>query len=380
MTAVQLHTPLGEDGAGLYSLSTRGCFDVINLNTDLMMETTDAVLAKIPGGGAVTFCDYGTADGGTSIPLFNKLVKKCKDQQADRDVWVFYEDQPGNEWKSVFYHALGQLKVPGSDQTYMQEHPRGVYVAAVGRSFHHQTLPDNSLHVGFAATCMHWLSALPGKLGPENIHHSQLPADDPLLLPFKEQAAKDWSNILLHRARELAVGGRLVIVNFCIDADGQCLGRSKNLKRTMYDTKRDHWIAMAKEGRITMEELANTNFPNYYRTPEETEAPLKDPNSEVYKAGLRLVNSFTRVTPCPYRASWIANPQQDAITYARDYVLTTRTWSNATYLGGLSDSRSPEEKSALVDELFERYAQDVAKSPADHGMDYCHCILTVEKV
>ena len=116
------------------------------------------------------------------------------------------------------------------------------------------------------------------------------------------------------------------------------------------------------------------------RTPEETEAPLKDPNSEVYKAGLRLVNSFTRVTPCPYRASWIANPQQDAITYARDYVLTTRTWSNATYLGGLSDSRSPEEKSALVDELFERYAQDVAKSPADHGMDYCHCILTVEKV
>jgi len=261
----------------------------------------------------------------------------------------------------------------------MEEH-EGVYVSAVGRSFHYQTVPDNTIHLGFAATCMHWLCKLPGSFGSKYIHHSQLPADDALLVPFKEQAAKDWNNILTHRAKELAVGGRIVIVNFCIDPESQCLGRSKNLKRTMYDTKRDHWIAMSKEGKITEEEVANTNFPNYYRTVEETEAPLKDSNSEASKAGLRLVNSFTRVTPCAYRENWLANPKQDALAYARDFVLTTRTWSNATYLAGLNDSRTPEEKKALVDELFERYAQDVAKSPEDHGMDYVHCILTLEKV
>jgi hypothetical protein len=375
--APKLHTPLGEDGAGLYSLSTRGCFDVINNNTELMMEQLDKITK--PASGAIVLCDYGTADGGTSIPLYNKLVTKIKAAEASRDVWVLYEDQPCNEWKSVFRHALGELKVPGSLKTYMEEHERGVYVAAVGRSFHYQTVPDNSLHLGFAATCMHWLSSQPGGFGDKHIHHSQVPQDSPALVPFKKQAASDWNNILLHRARELAPGGRMVIVNFCIDPEGQCLGRSKNLKRTMYDTKQMHWAAMAKDGKITQEEFDNTNFPNYYRTVEETEAPLKDESSEVYKAGLRLVKSFTRLTPCPYRQSWLDNPNQDALKYARDFVLTTRTWSNATYEAGLSDSRSPEEKRALSDELFERYAQDVSKSPADHGMDYVHCILVVEK-
>ena len=61
--------------------------------------------------------------------------------------------------------------------------------------------------------------------------------------------------------------------------------------------------------------------------------------------------------------------------HARRYVPTTRTWSNSTFEAGLDDSRSAEEKSALVDALFEEYEIRVAANPDDHAMDYVHSYL-----
>jgi hypothetical protein len=60
-------------------------------------------------------------------------------------------------------------------------------------------------------------------------------------------------------------------------------------------------------------------------------------------------------------------------------VPTTRTWSNSTYSNGLDGSRSAEEKAALVDELFDRYAALVAEAPEEHAMDYVHCYAVIEK-
>ena len=45
----------------------------------------------------------------------------------------------------------------------------------------------------------------------------------------------------------------------------------------------------------------------------------------------------------------------------------------------LSDSRSPEEKTNIVDEFFKRYENKVAKRPEDHGMDYVHAYIVIEK-
>ena len=48
---VELHAPIGRDGEGLYTASTKGCFDVI-------AAATPAVLAQARrgGGGHCTFC------------------------------------------------------------------------------------------------------------------------------------------------------------------------------------------------------------------------------------------------------------------------------------------------------------------------------------
>ena len=46
---------------------------------------------------------------------------------------------------------------------------------------------------------------------------------------------------------------------------------------------------------------------------------------------------------------------------------------------GLSDKRSPEEKQAIVDELFKRYENEVAKCPEDHGIDLVCAYMLIEK-
>lgn len=137
---------------------------------------------------------------------------------------------------------------------------------------------------------------------------------------------------------------------------------------------------MACDGRITEEELRQTVFPNYYRTVAENVAPFKDESSPVYRTGLRLVSCHTRVTPCYFRAKWLANPNaKPAIEYAREYVPVTRTWSNSTYEAALA-GRPAAERRALVDELFDPYAHEVAQDLTKHGMDIVHAHIMIEKV
>ncbi|MEC8484151.1 MAG: hypothetical protein VXY99_10045 [Pseudomonadota bacterium] len=62
------------------------------------------------------------------------------------------------------------------------------------------------------------------------------------------------------------------------------------------------------------------------------------------------------------------------------YPVRRRTWSNSTYMNGLCDSRTSEEKAELVDELFHRYVDKVAKDPSSHAMDYVHSYAIIERV
>ena len=57
---------------------------------------------------------------------------------------------------------------------------------------------------------MHWLSHKPCDL---TNHVHMVGATGAELAAFAEQGRRDWETILLHRARELVPGGRLVLVN-----------------------------------------------------------------------------------------------------------------------------------------------------------------------
>lgn len=374
-SAPHSHLPLSERfGLGFYSDNTIGCYNVVETGTALALECLEAY--KIPDTTKpFVIADLGTADGGTSMPLMAKMVKTLREKHGkDLPISLWYEDQPVNDFKSLFMRLQGLIPGP---PVFTDEN---VFVYANGTSFFEQCFPANSVDLAVSFTAMHWLNGKPGNLN-DKIHHT-ISEDSESKAAFAKLSGENWKQILSKRGKELAPGARALIVNFAFE-DNQCLGQTKREggpTASMYTTKNDIWKGMADEGLITQEEFTNTSILNYYRTIEEHLAPFTNGVSEEMK--LKVVSIETKVTACPYHASWMTPDHggRTAEEHSKWFVPTTRTWSNTSYMNGLNDSRTEDEKNKIVDTLFDRYAAEVAKDPSKHGMDYFHAYLVVEKI
>jgi hypothetical protein len=354
-------------GAGYYSEHTTGAKRVIDDAIPLAL----GALAEIDLRGTAPFgiADFGAADGGTSIGLHHAVLAALRARAPERPVTLTYTDLPHNDFSVLFRLLHGLL--PGKTDQGLNGFAN-LFTFASGTSFHRQIFPDATLSLGFSATAMHWLSRLPATL-VDGVH--AVFATGAALAAFRAQAATDWETILLARARELAPGGRLVLANFCTDDDGFYLGWTGG--RNMHERFSAHWRGLRDAGLIDADELRRATFAQFYRTTAEFRAPFDDPGSAVSRAGLRLLQCFTRVTPCPFaekfRAGW--HPAE----FARAYVPTLRSWSEIVFSGALDPARPAAERQALVDRFYAAYEADVAAAPEGHAMDFVHCFMVIAK-
>ena len=90
-----VHVPVGKDGEGLYTASTKGCFDVIDTATPLIMNEIEKQPVRPFGSPAFHIADFGTADAGTSLGLMTKMVEGVRNKVGDKEkeVVIHYEDQ-----------------------------------------------------------------------------------------------------------------------------------------------------------------------------------------------------------------------------------------------------------------------------------------------
>lgn len=356
-------------GAGYYSSHTVGAKAVINAAGELVL---DALAAMDVEGSREPFAiaDFGAADGGTSIEMMRRTVDALRGRSDDRPVTITYTDLPHNDFSALFriVHGLS----PHSPPRPLGTSP-GVFTFASGASFYQQIFPDSALSLGFSATAMHWLSRMPGPIAD---HVQAVGATEAERDVFRRQALHDWTAILLHRAREMRPGGRLVLVNFCEDEAGRYLGNTGGVN--MFDTFAKHWRDLFQEGEITAAEYRAGTLPQYYKTLEEFVAPFRDPDSPVRQAGLVLDRAFTRVTACPYAASFAA--EGDAVSFAREYLPTLRSWTESTFFGALDPARDLRERQAIVDRFYAAYEAEVADAPEGHAMDYVHCFMAMSKI
>ncbi|MGA8259297.1 MAG: hypothetical protein WB783_03705 [Arenicellales bacterium] len=354
-------------GGGYYSLATKGAKDVIDAATPLVLDAIDRMRLATQERPFV-FSDMGCADGGTSLDMVRTAARKVRAAAPGREVCIVYTDQPRNDYNALFQivHGLtGGESVTGSDES--------VHVLASATSFYRRILPAGTLDLGFSATAMHWLSRKPCNITD---HVQAVGASGAELAAFAEQGRSDWETILLARAAELASGGRLVLVNFCRDEDGRYLGNTGGVN--MFDTFNALWLRLLDEGVITREEYVNMTLPQYYKDPDEFAAPLEDAGGPVHRAGLRLEHAETRVVPCPFAADF--DRHGDAARFAREYVPTLRSWTEATFHGALSPQRPADERRRIIDHYYDSYERLVREQPAGHGMAYVHCYMAVRKM
>ncbi len=353
-------------GGGYYSLATTGAKDVIDGGTPMVLEAIAAM--DIPDDGRLfTMTDMGCADGGTSIGLIGKVLEEIRRRAPSRPIRMVYTDLPRNDFSQLFRVIHGQTDI----RSYLEDIP-DLYVYASATSFHKAIFPPETLHLGFSATASHYISEKPGDISN---HVHMVGAHGAEREAYEQQGCKDWEVMLTNRATELAPGGRLAFFNFGIDEQGRYLGNTGGV--SMFDTFSEIWAQLAEDGLITRDEYINTSFPQCYRTVEQFTAPLKDPANPVYRAGLRLEHVETRVVPCPFARDFAGHGDSDR--FARDYIPTLRSWSESTFMTGLSANRPPDEQREIIDRFYDTYEERVRQAPQGHAMDYVHIYLICSK-
>ena len=353
-------------GGGYYSLATIGAKDVIDAATRLVLEAIGKM--DLAGNAAFALADMGCADGGTSIDMVRGAIAAVRERMPGKPIAIYYTDQPRNDYNALFEIVNGAA----GDGTPVSE-LEAVQVFASATSFYRQILPPESLDLGFSATAMHWLSRKPGDISN---HVQAVGAEGPELAAFAAQGNKDWETILLHRAAELRPGGRLVFANFCKDEAGRYLGNTGG--EHMFDTFNVIWRDFLADGSIDQAEYLAMTLPQYYKSVEEFAAPLADPANPVHRAGLRLEQIETRVTPCPFAAAF--KEHGDAAAFAKSYIPTLRSWTESTFFAGLSAERLLDQRQALIDRYYSTYEDRVRSNPNGHGMDYVHAFMTITKL
>ena len=354
-------------GAGYYSKATTGAKDVIDNAMPMVLGAAAAI--PIPDDGRpITVADMGCADGGTSIEMIGTVLRSIRERAPGVPIQMVYTDLPRNDFSQVFQniYGLAGLESPLLDIP-------DTYFFASGTSFHQNIFPPDSLHLGFSATASHYISETPCAI-PDHVH--MVGVSGAVRGVYEAQGARDWEAMLLQRARELVPGGHLTLFNFGIDEEGRYLGHTGGV--SMFDTFNEFWRSLADDGVITDDEYRATNFAQCYRTVERFCAPLTDESSPVYRAGLRMKHVETRVVRCPYERDFADHG--DADKFAAEYIPTLRSWSEHTFVAGLSPERPPEEKQAIVDQFYGAYEDRVRQSPKGHAMDYVHIYLVCEKI
>src|SRR5215471_10683218 len=207
------------------AMRARGYYSDHSINAKIVIDATlpsveDALRGILSRTSDKPFAiaDFGAADGGTSLDLMRNVVRTLRTACPHRSITLTYTDLPYNDFSTLFRRLHGVLGV--QDNAPLAQEP-GLFIFASATSFHRQVFPDETLSFGFSASAMHWLSGKPGLIA-DHVH--AVGATKMEKAAYRKQALSDWTAILLARARELVPGGRLVLVNFCVDECGRYLG------------------------------------------------------------------------------------------------------------------------------------------------------------
>ncbi len=354
-------------GGGIYSLATTGAKHVIDAATPLVLDAIKSLpLESMEQGFSIS--DMGCADAGTSLTMIGTVIDAVSARAPGTAVSVIYTDQPHNDFNALITNVYGL----GPFETYLDNREQ-IFPLVSATSFYRQILPHNSLNLGFSATAMHWLSQ---KVCNISNHVQAVGAQGSELQAFRNQAHSDWRQILIHRAKELKPGGKLVLINFGTNEEGQYLGNTGGIN--MFDTFNQIWQSFLDQKRIKNQEYENMTLPQYYNSVEEFSAPLIDPGEAVYQAGLRLDHIDTRIVKCPFAEDYTHH--RDATRFADEYIPTVRSWNESVYFNALSTDRPVEERREIIEDYYDTYKTMVRENPDGHGMDYVHAYMVISKV
>jgi hypothetical protein len=155
----------------------------------------------------VRLVDYGCSGGRNSHDPLHTLIQTLHSKMPELPAECVLQDLPSNPWNQVMMMQAPRLTA-SSDGL--------VHVLCVGNSFYNQICADQSVDLAYSYVAAHFLSdtpPLPSHVMMHEAHHDERAA-------WAVQAASDWEQFLLLRARELKHGGKMMISTMSRDTSG----------------------------------------------------------------------------------------------------------------------------------------------------------------
>lgn len=208
----------------------------------------------------IVIADYGAATGYNSLLPIGAAIAAIRGRtRSDHAILVTHTDLPSNDFTALF------TTITEDQDSYLAK-DAATFVSAVGRSFYQQILPSESIALGWSSWATHWLSRVPAPIA-DHIHiaHS---ADEAARRAYAHQAALDWHDFVAFRGRELAPGGRLVVITLGLDAAG-LPGFAGLMAAILASLKR-----LIADGMLDAKELGRMAIPTVGRTEKEFLAPF----------------------------------------------------------------------------------------------------------
>jgi hypothetical protein len=203
--------PEPED-SGSYTAASR--LQAAGLRPAMALYEQAAATVPLPAAPyPIVLADYGAANGHNSLlPIGAAIAVLRRRTRPEHSILVAHTDLPDNDFTAMF------RTLADDPDSYLRKDP-AAFASAVGRSFYSQILPSNSVHLGWSAWAVQWLSRIPAPV-PDHIQPAYS-ADASVRAAYARQAANDWHEFIAFRGRELSPGGRLVVMTMALDDQGE---------------------------------------------------------------------------------------------------------------------------------------------------------------
>jgi len=329
----------GMKGAGYYDQHSTAQLASIQLVLD-WIENAIAEMTLPPASQPFTALDLGSSEGRNALIVMDRVAESVRRRQPEQLVQTIYSDLPSNNFNRLFSN-LHEARTAGRLSA-------GIYPSAVAGSFYESLLPPASLHFATAFNALLWLDHLPAAPVPDAIVYRRPhpPRPDRTMPPetidaFTRQADRDLTHFLQARAREMVPGGKLLIVSPG-DDDRSCTSDG------LYDVLNDACRDLIAAGRLERLRYERFVMPLYYRTVQETLAPLERADSPV-KGAFTVDRAESLEVPTPFFVEF--DKTGDTNTLADAYMGFLRAFSEPVARAALVGS---DDDAAIIDELYGR--------------------------
>jgi hypothetical protein len=303
-----------------------------------------------------TILDCGSSEGGNALLVMSEVVEYVQRRRPGQLIHTIYSDLPSNNFNRLFLN----LDEPRAAKRV----PAGVYASATAGSFYEGLVPPRSIHFAMAFNALLWMDKLPCVALPNFVAyrrpqppHRGLQVTPGTVDAFARQADGDLVRFLRCRADELAPGGKLLIASPGDSAEHR-------LGDGIYDLLNDACLDLVAVGRLARQRYERFTMPVYFRTVEETLAPLERDGSPVQGA-FSVDRAETLDVPTPFFVEF--DRSGDATKLADDYTGFLRAVSEPVARAALVGE---DGDNTVLDELYEHIHARVRREPPRYRFRY----------